>query len=77
MSARKFTKNGLGIGLSTKQEQTHAFVLAKRQARMFFKLKKLLQSFGISKFYADKLKTYERHPDKEERTVSKDKMLPD
>ena len=51
-----------------------AFVLGRRQDRMFLKLKKLLKPFGISKFYTDKLKTYERHLDLEERTVSKYKM---
>ena len=51
-----------------------AFVLGTRQDRMFLKLKKLLKPFGIKKIYTDKLKTYERHLDREERTVSKYKM---
>ena len=41
---------------------------------MFLKLEKLLEPFGITKYYTDKLKTYERHLLKEERTVSKYKM---
>ena len=41
---------------------------------MFLKLKKLLEPFGITKFYTDGLKTYERHISSEERTVSKYKM---
>jgi insertion element IS1 protein InsB len=51
-----------------------AFVLGRRQDRMFLKLKRLLKPFGITKFYTDKLKTYERHLSKEERTISKYKM---
>ena len=51
-----------------------AFVLGRREDRMFLKLKKLLKPFGISKFYTDNLKTYERHLSKEERKVSKYKM---
>lgn len=35
-----------------------AFVLGRRQDRMFLKLKKLLKPFGVTKFYTDKLKTY-------------------
>ena len=41
---------------------------------MFLKLKRLLKPFGITKFYTDKLKTYDRHLTKDERQVSKYKM---
>lgn len=51
-----------------------AFVLGRREDRMFLKLKQLLKPFGITKFYTDKLKTYERHLTKNERLVSKYKM---
>jgi insertion element IS1 protein InsB len=51
-----------------------AFVLGRRQDRVFLKLKKLLKPFGITQFLTDNLKTYERHLDPEERTVSKYKM---
>lgn len=51
-----------------------AFVLGRRQDRMFLKLKKLLKPFGITKFYTDNLKAYERHLSKDERIVSKYKM---
>lgn len=51
-----------------------AFVLGRRQDRVFLKLKKLLKPFGITRLYTDNLKTYERHLSKEERTVSKYKM---
>jgi insertion element IS1 protein InsB len=48
-----------------------AYVLGRRQDRMFLKLKKLLKPFGIKKFYTDNLKTYERQLSESERTVSK------
>lgn len=51
-----------------------AFVLGRRQDRMFLKLKRLLKPFGITKFYTDKLKTYERHLSPDERQVNKYQM---
>lgn len=35
-----------------------AFVIGRREDRMFLKLKKLLKPFGINKFLTDNLKTY-------------------
>ncbi len=49
-------------------------MLGRRQDRVFLKLKRLLKPFGITKFYTDNLKTYERHLSKDERQVSKYKM---
>ena len=51
-----------------------AFVIGRREDRMFLKLKRLLKPLGITKFYTDKLKTYERHLSKEERIINKYKM---
>lgn len=51
-----------------------AFVLGRREDRVFLKLKRLLKPFGITRFYTDKLKTYERHLSEKERIVSKYKM---
>lgn len=51
-----------------------AYVLGSRQDEVFLKLKKLLEPFGIKKFYTDGLKTYERHLSVEIRQVSKYKM---
>jgi insertion element IS1 protein InsB len=51
-----------------------AFVVGRRQGRMFLKLKKLLKPFGITKFYTDKLKTYDRHLSRGQWQVSKYKM---
>ena len=44
------------------------------QDEVFLKLKQLLKPFGITHFYTDGLKTYERHIPSEQRTVCKYKM---
>lgn len=51
-----------------------AYVLGSRQDEVFLQLKKLLEPFGIKKFYTDSLKTNERHLPGESRQVSKYKM---
>ncbi len=51
-----------------------AYVLGSRPDEVFLKLKKLLEPFGIKKFYTDGLKTYERHLSVQMRQVSKYKM---
>lgn len=51
-----------------------AYMLGSRQDEVFLKLKKLLEPFGIKKFYTDSLKTYDRHLPRESRQVSKYKM---
>lgn len=71
---KKKYQRWLWHAIDHKTGTTLAFVLGRRQDRMFLKLKKLLESFGITKFYTDKLKTYERHLSKDKRTVSKYKM---
>ena len=48
--------------------------MGSRTDEMFLKLKKRLEPFGITKFYTDGLKTYERHILPEKRQVSKFKM---
>ncbi len=50
------------------------YVLGLRTDEMFFKLKKLLEPFGITKFYTDGLKTYECHIPAEIKQVSKYKV---
>ena len=47
-----------------------AYVLGSRTDEMFLKLKKLLEPFGITQFYTDGLKTYERHIPADIRQVS-------
>lgn len=51
-----------------------AYVIGRRQDRMFLKLKRMLKPFGITKFYTDNWGAYERHLSEDERTVSKYKM---
>ena len=71
---QKIYQRWLWHALDHKTGTILAFVLGRRQDRMFLKLKKLLKPFGITKFYTDNLKTYERHLSKDERQVSKYKM---
>jgi len=51
-----------------------AYVLGSRQDEVFLTLKKLLEPFGIKKFYTDGLKTYQRHLRGEMQQASKYKM---
>ena len=54
--------------------QVLAYVFGSRTDEVFLQLKKLLEPFGITKFYTDGLKTYERHLPREKRQLSKLKM---
>ena len=71
---KKIFPRWLWYAIDHKTGKILAFVLGRRQDRMFLKLKKLLKPFKITKYYTDKLKIYERHLLKEERTISKYKM---
>jgi insertion element IS1 protein InsB len=51
-----------------------AFVFGHRQDEVFLELKELLAPFGITQFYTDGLKTYERQLSSASRQVSKYKM---
>ncbi len=48
-----------------------AYVFGKRKDHTFLKLKKLLESFGISRFYTDNWKSYKRHIKPELHKISK------
>lgn len=72
--AKKKHKRWLWHAIDHKTGTILAYVLGQRQDRMFLKLKKMLKPFGITKFYTDNLKTYERHLSEDERIVSKYKM---
>ena len=61
-------------GINHHTGEVLAYVLGLRTDEMFLKLKKLLEPFGITKFYTDGLKTYERHLSTEKRQISKYKM---
>ena len=49
-------------------------VRKKTRQRCFLSLKNYSNHLELRSFYTDKLKTYERHLSKEERTISKYKM---
>ncbi len=72
--AKKAYERGLWHAIDHKTGTILAFVLGRRLDRMFLKLKKLLKPFGVTKFYTDNLKTYERNLESSERIVSKYKM---
>jgi insertion element IS1 protein InsB len=44
--------------------QVLAYVLGERQDEVFLKLKRLLEPFGITRFYTDDLGTYRPHYEK-------------
>ena len=71
---KKMYQRWLWHAIDHKTGTIGAFVLGRREDRMFLKLKRLLKPFGITKFYTDNLKSYERHLSKSERQVSKFKM---
>jgi insertion element IS1 protein InsB len=70
----KKNKRWLWHAINHSTGEVLAFVLGNRQDEVFRKLKELLKPFGITKFYTDGLKTYERKIQESERTVSKFKM---
>lgn len=72
--AKKTHERWLWHAIDHKTGTILAYVLGQRQDIMFLKLKRMLKPFGITKFYTDKLKTYDRHLSKDERIVSKYKM---
>ena len=71
---KKSNQRWLWHGIDHYTGEVLAYVLGSRTDEMFLKLKKLLEPFGITKFYTDGLKTYERHIPAEIRQVSKYKM---
>ena len=48
-----------------------AYILGRRQDEIFLGLKKLLEPFGITRFYTDDWGAYERHLDAEKHVVGK------
>ena len=71
---KKSNQRWLWHGIDHYTGEVLAYVLGARTDEMFLKLKKLLEPFGITQFYTDGLKTYERHIDSGIRQVSKYKM---
>ena len=48
-----------------------AYVFGRRKDEVFLQLKKLLEPFGITRFYTDGWGAYERHLDPEQHTIGK------
>ena len=48
-----------------------AYILGRRQDEIFIGLKKLLEPFGITRFYTDDWGAYERHLDAEKHVIGK------
>lgn len=71
---KKANQRWLWHGIDHNTGEVLGYVLGSRTDEMFLKLKQLLEPFGITKFYTDGLKTYERHIPAEIRQVSKYKM---
>lgn len=71
---RKKNKRWLWHAINHSTGEVLAFVLGNRQDEVFRELKELLEPFGITQFYTDGLKTYERQIQESKRTVSKYKM---
>jgi len=49
-----------------------AYVFGRRKDEVFLKLKRLLEPFGITRYYTDGWGAYERHLDPEQHRVGKD-----
>jgi insertion element IS1 protein InsB len=60
------------LGQFGRPSQVLAYVFGRRKDEVFLELKKLLEPFGITKFYTDGWETYERHLDAEQHRVGKD-----
>jgi insertion element IS1 protein InsB len=48
-----------------------AYIFGRRQDTVFLQLKKLLEPFGITRFYTDGWGAYERHLDPEQHVIGK------
>ncbi len=71
--ARKSNPRWLWHAIDHHTGQVLAYVFGRRKDNVFLKLKKLLEPFGITKFYTDGWGAYERHIDPEKHRVGKDK----
>ena len=63
--AKKRTNAGYGMPLTMISRDVLAYTLGSREDKVFLELKRLLQPFGISRFYTDKWGAYARHLDGE------------
>ncbi len=69
--AKKENKSWLWHAINHETGQVLAFVLGTCTDEVFLQLQKLLEPFGITRFYTDGLKTYSRHLAENNHQVSK------
>jgi insertion element IS1 protein InsB len=68
----KAQQRWLGYALDHKTGKMWAYVLGDRKDAAFLKLKKLLEPFGITRFYTDDWGAYERHLEPENHSIGKE-----
>ncbi len=67
----KATARWLWHALDHRTGRVLAYVVGPRKDAVFLKLKALLASFGITRYYTDKAGVYQRHLPPEQHTVGK------
>jgi len=70
--ARKSNPRWLWHAIDHHTGKVLAYVFGRRKDDVFLKLQKLLEPFGITKFYTDGWGAYERHIDTEQHHVGKE-----
>ena len=70
--ARKSNPRWLWHAIDHHSGAVLAYVFGRRQDEVFLQLKKLLEPFGIRRYYTDGWGAYERHLDAEQHGVGKD-----
>jgi insertion element IS1 protein InsB len=67
----KSNQRWLWHAIDHKTGKVLAYVFGNRKDVVFLELKKLLEPFGINKFFTDDWGAYERHLDKEKHEIGK------
>jgi insertion element IS1 protein InsB len=70
--ARKVNPRWLWHAIDHHTGKVLAYVFGRRKDEVFLELKRLLEPFGITKYYTDGWGAYERHLDPNEHRVGKD-----
>jgi insertion element IS1 protein InsB len=70
--ARKSNPRWLWHAIDHHTGKMLAYVFGRRKDDVFLKLQKLLEPFGITRFYTDGWRAYERHIDAEKHQVGKE-----
>nr|WP_206054928.1 IS1 family transposase [Nitrosococcus wardiae] len=68
---RKPSRAGLRHAIDHRSGQVLAYVLGTHQDTVFLKLKRLLEPFGLTRFYTDDWGTYQRHLDPNRHHIGK------